>query len=777
MDSGYHSMSADDVEMEEDVQDTEHVKPVQELHDDVNQMEVDTPSDQKLQAERISEEGVNTEGSFHSAQEVIANGNVQSEMHTQSEDMAKTDCIESDTHARHLDAQIQNQEAPSERILAPTGIVPLEEDKDSLLEEDHEIDVPHSPSEGSSPVKPLVRKSSLTFASLPPRPPRVSTQKSIGARVSSTSHLDQSKAAPLNRNSYFGRYTGGKSLGGVRRPERATESEEAEEMDLDEADKPTLFREESDRDGKIARLHNKSSTQRLHDRINLLGQTQPGRSTKSIAAPHLVSTQPAYPELPKVGHEETLPKAQGSPIGLSSKTFVTVDDDDEWIKPPSQQSEVVSKPQLVKSYSVDIMQQLATDDGAKSNALTMGGDNKNGQNTLSPVRPRTSTEVLRNSPGHQKHRSMAILTSPDRSPLHRERFHQKVISVSNPDVSSVPSTTPGGSPTRLHHDGPLNASKSKLQSIMKSARGLFTSSAGVSAQAKMETLSPSSMRLRSQGQELPAEVPSKTTTGPSGLSQMMYPNLSNNSQTSVASTPSKKSVFRATRSSTEKEDKRREEAKEKQRTGLELERAREQERQKAAKFKEQRSVSANSNVNVETAATEATTQKPLQPIRQSPRRAQKCDDREMEDTVEAIKLAEDNELHLSMGPPPSRLQPQLSQIQKPKELKRPAKPAKEVAPKPKPQPVAIRVGSQRIPLTNAALSSSLQDSLPPPQPRYPAVTKKNSNASLQTSVSTTSFKSSTSSMPSKPRALLAAERKKEQVSSVSSFFRIQLMNH
>ncbi|MCJ1473663.1 hypothetical protein MMC13_002314 [Lambiella insularis] len=772
-DSGYHSMSVDDMEMGGSVQDMDVFKPVKEASEDADQMEFDASSAQHSQDRRIPDGHGHTEGSFHSAQETIAAGNVQPKTHLDAENMVKIDPLESSSQAGPLQMQMQECEPEPKSALDPGYALPVEADKDSLLEEDHESDVLPSPSDGSSPVKPLVRKSSLTFASLPAREP-LTTKKSIGTRVSRTSHLDQAKAAPLNRNSYFGRYTGGKSLGGVRQPEYATEDVETEEMDLDDTDRPTLVREESDGDGRMAKLHNKSSTQRLHDRINLLGQTQLGRSTKSIAAPSLVSNQPAYPELPKVGNDETVPKTKGSPKVFPSKAFVATDDDDEWIKPPAQQSRVINKQQVANSYTVNMMKQVTTTDSTNRDGATRLSDEKNVQRQPSPSRPNKSPEGRKDSPGHQKSKSISDLKSSDRSPSHTERFHKKAISVSNPDMPSIPSTTPAGSPVRSHHDGPLNASKTKLQSIMKSARGLFTSSADVSAQAKMETLSPSSMRLRGQGHENPAGSPPKISAGPSGLSHMMYPSLQNGSQTSILSTPSKKSVFRATRSSTEKGEKRREkEAKENQRSDLELERAREQERQKAARFKEQRSASANSKASVETAGAEAAAQKVAQPIRQSPRRLQKRDDRETEDVVEPTKLPEGNELHQSMGPPPSRHQQQQpSQIQKPKELKRPVKPAKDVAPKPKPQPVAIRVGTlyPRIPLTNAALSSNLQDSLPPPLPRQPAVTKKSSNASLQASASTANFKSSTASMPSKPRALLAAERKKEQVNMVFVVF-------
>ena len=117
-----------------------------------------------------------------------------------------------------------------------------------------------SPSDNSSPVKPLVRKSSLTFASLPAREPLLA-KKSMGNRVSRTSHIDPGKA----RNSQMGRFTGGKSLGGSQ----VTQAADAHHADVDiDMERPELQREESE----TTKIHNKTSTQRLFERINMLKQ-------------------------------------------------------------------------------------------------------------------------------------------------------------------------------------------------------------------------------------------------------------------------------------------------------------------------------------------------------------------------------------------------------------------------------------------------------------------------------------------------------------------------
>ena len=62
----------------------------------------------------------------------------------------------------------------------------------------------------------------------------------------------------------------------------------------------------------------------------------------------------------------------------------------------------------------------------------------------------------------------------------KERIHQ--LSQAHPSKAAAPSVT---KPTA---DGPLSASKAKLSSMFQSARGMVARSAGVSAQAKLETL-------------------------------------------------------------------------------------------------------------------------------------------------------------------------------------------------------------------------------------------------------------------------------------------------
>ena len=593
------------------------------------------------------------------------------------------------------------------------------ENESILGGDDHSLGGSESSSERSSPAKGPVRKSSLSFAPLPSRDP-IPTKKSIGNLASRNSNADLSKATNINRNSYLDRVTGGKSLGGYRQVED-------DNMDLDADEKPELSRDESDGGSKMAKLHNKSSTQRLHDRINMLGKTQPPRPTKSIPAV-IANVQPTYPELPKNGADKSLTnEPQTHQTKPSAKAPVhDGDDEEDWIKPLPAKPEAAIRPELTKSRSVDVMEQIVGKTTISQHELS--------ENTEAPAKKKG----LASPKFFSKHRKANNPPSPTvQSP---ELSHKKSVSVSNPPVPADVSTTPLGSPPSKHNlDGHITASKSKLQSIMKSARGLFSSSARVSTQAKLETLSPTTRALQMQANAL------------NGIVESVSTHAADEAATRPPVPPKEPAMkgsldeSRRLRSSTEKQEKA---TREQQR--LELERAREQEQLLAAKKAEQVTESANTDLS----------QQPVRPTRQSPRRLQKPAEQRVPSAAESASSQSTTQSRSTV------------QSQKGKEPRRPVKLPKEAASKQKPPPVSIRVGvmsqaSQRGPPNNAALSSSLQDSLAPapapaPAPARPAgPTKKASNPTLPQSASAPSLNRSVSAT-SKPRALLAAERKKEQ---------------
>lgn len=400
-------------------------------------------------------------------------------------------------------------------------------DVDDQMDIDDDV---RSPSDGSSPVKPLVRKSSLTFASLPAREPLL-PKKSMGNRVSRTSHIDQSKA----RNSQMGRFTGGKSLGGSQMMQPVDA-----DMDAD-MERPELQREESE----TTKIHNKTSTQRLFERINMLKQQNeaPKRVSQNILSSQ--SSQPQSFSLTQskedTQHVQSAQIAYPDLSAAQEKNDID-DDDDDWISPVRTVAVApkVSRPAFSKSHTADMRP--------------------------SPAKPIPS----------------------------------QLISVSNPDLSTVAeSTTPAGSPTgKKYMDGPLSASKSKLYSAFRAAKEKLIGSSATSAQAKLDALNESPRRpalYTMSSSEDGFSSPKRNEKPASIFSHLRSPSKeSNKSSKSSKSTKSAtlssspaKDAGRRTRSSSEREkqkekETREREVKQQQRAEEKLREMREKEQSKAA---------------------------------------------------------------------------------------------------------------------------------------------------------------------------------------------------
>ncbi|KAL8372382.1 hypothetical protein RB595_001943 [Gaeumannomyces hyphopodioides] len=336
-----------------------------------------------------------------------------------------------------------------------------------------------SPSDGSSPIRPVVRKSSMSFASLPAREP-LATGKSIGARMSRTSHLDHT------RQSYYNRPTGGKSLGNVRHEDN---DEDHDEMEIDDE---TTAQHTTDVGVKVA-AHNKTYTQRLQDQISQLGKSHSSGShtSKSFANPSAVASQSSQPV-----HEARTPSPKKvAPMVATPGAFPDDDDEEEeedWVAPPAaSQAPVTSSPRpgMAKSYSADVMEGLSGKESISGPEFTLPKQRQPVSREVSPKRPLVA---------HAKSASVPLLPSDGLEPEeHDVAGHGKSISVSNP-LSIVPEdenpATPK-SPSRTFRDSPLKQVKNKLSSILKSSKGLLASSAAISAEGKSSLLSPSSTRL------------------------------------------------------------------------------------------------------------------------------------------------------------------------------------------------------------------------------------------------------------------------------------------
>ena len=717
-DSGYHGMTED--EMEIDVPVSQQPQGAYEAagQEKTNSIEIlDVQAEPNKDADIASEERRTTEGSFHSAREEVTRRMSQPEAIAKNENRNEEEIVPEDPKSPKIQSttKIADHNLENEENQEPSA---------KAIYDEHDLSDLGSPSDGSTPDKLIVRKSSLTFASLPAREP-IPTKKSFGTRVSHTSQVDHQRA----RSSHFTGLTGPPRITQIL-PEPSNKVDKTINTDAIMRDVEDVVQsnqnEESDPDEKIRKMHNKSSTQRLHERIGMLGKSQPSRPSKSIAQNATATTnQVKYPQL--MTEKQPVPLAPAAPRPHTSTTVV--DDDDDWIKPLNG-TEKSSRLQMVKSHTTDVVEGTDLDSGKELETQPQ----RDLLNYKLPVPPGSpSHESVRRSPspsrfGHTKSASTISPVSPTKASM--QPSHKQNISVSNPPHGA---TTPTGSPRRLL-DGPLSASKSKFQSIMKTAKGLFTSGASISASAKMETLSPQTLRAAEE------TMPGAFLASTDRIESKPLP-------------PSPQKEIRRTRSSTERErEERRKEKdrerdlKERQRTQDQLEKVREKERQKAAEYKQ---------TQLKSSASVASLPRQAQPVRRSPRRPAEDDDA-MEKATSIHNLQ-------SSAVPGS----QASSV-RPNEARRPVKSVLQANTKAKEPPRAIRIGmpSQRMGPPTSTFSS-LQESLPPAATKPKTVMKQASNTSLHTTASNSSLKASASSQAGKLKSLTAAAKKKELVGALS----------
>ena len=558
-----------------------------------------------------------TEGSFHSAKE---------------EQTTKMLAALSQKNAEEaLERQQQPQVVDPEQ---PTQAHPIPE---------KDFEEIGSPSDESTPDRPLIRKSSLNFASLPAREPLKPNAESRLSRLTQTQIGRASTKVSMPTSHPM-------------EPEAENDDSNIEILGYDDSEPEDLPRQYR-------------STQRLHEKIDMLGKAPPPRASKSI--PSLATLANSH-----LRQSEAAAKIEQAPTQA-------VDEDDDWIKPLDDEPRdspngALSHDRSEHDFDLRAPELIAHEERMRTPARV----------SPSPTKPLF---------GHAKSHSTATLASPGKAEMGPPPSPAKSISVS---YSAVPTTTPQGSPKRAL-DGTLSASKSRLHSLMKTAKGLFTSSAGVSAAAKMETLSPNALRMAA-----------RTMPG-------LYPNL--HAMLEDKPLPASPREGRKTRSSTEKERDDRcqdKQARAMQKMDEQLEKARKKEAQKATQYKK--------------------SQADVDSVRNVPQNVRSVDEDRSQDF------------------------PELETAQAPKHA-RPSRPIQNNFAKPKPVPVSIKVGtlSQRMPVTTQSLASNLQETLPA-EPKRPGLTKKFSSASMQSTASTAPFKSSVAAQPTKPKALLAAERKREQ---------------
>lgn len=311
------------------------------------------------------------------------------------------------------------------------------------------IDEASPSSDASSEHRPILRKkSSLTFASLPPRAP-MTAQKSLGDRNSRTSHVDQ--ARPMARSSHIAQHVFESAQF------QGPNVEEPQDLDEDRVYEGQNL-EQSSVMSEAGKAHSQTSTQRLQERLALLGKSTAPRISKSIPS---LAARPSNVEK----------KATQSQQEDATPAVDRDDDDDSWISPPADGVNRLSYDRHTASpgtASGDGIAQMLDKTSPKihSESLSSSADHAQAPNLTYPTLPESRPEIASSS--------NAVEVGSDRPEYPRLQI----------ETSSTGATAPN------RHDGPLSASKAKLFSVFKSAKGMFASSASASAQAKMNTASP-----------------------------------------------------------------------------------------------------------------------------------------------------------------------------------------------------------------------------------------------------------------------------------------------
>ncbi|KAK3338528.1 hypothetical protein B0H65DRAFT_502641 [Neurospora tetraspora] len=666
---------------------------------------------------------------------------------------------------------------------APFAHPQPEEDNADDQADDKVNDDANSSMEVSSPISPVKRLSSLNFASLPAREPMTS-KKSLGNRMSRTSHVD------VTRTSFYHRQTGGKSLGHTTRQDFDDDDDEMD-IDGDHTQEPRTA---------------KSYTQRLQDQISMLGKGQAmgPRPSKSIAhllpAQQPASTSQAPTTQPVPEPTKSSPK---KPPVVTPRAFPTpgafpLDDDDDWIGPPSKGADM-STPMVWNARKDTRLSQPMEGMNlfAREASPTLGEsfmENRHDSPSKAPV----IQEPPATSSAHIKSASVPMLPNLNELSVPKTSSPKKEASASTSNLHKMPADEPASpfkSPSKVFRENTLERVKNKFSSLMKSSKGFLPTSAPSNAEAKLTGLftTPSTARLE--------EHPSLSEASFKTADNVVYPDLSHHVQPEapVAATPIRPT--RKTRASTERERKEAEEReKEKKREEKEakqyakqnekFEKMREKEAEKARLFQQEQERQAE----MERRAAEQREQEqqkkeqekltkarpqskqlfetpgPSKSAPKSPKKATRTSLRRGAKQGDAEKEEADvdmGDVTISTKPPQSIPRPPSAQASRGTGIKRPVRPTKEALTRAKPAPTRIRVNttsSQQGAFhtsTNSVLSTTSQESLGQSHGRQQLVSKA-STSSLTKKPSLQSLKGSYSSTVGRPKALELAAKQKEQ---------------
>nr|POE63015.1 inner centromere protein-related protein pic1 [Quercus suber] len=284
IDSGYHGMTEDEMEV-----DARTESATQSSEESISQT-VPLGTEQ-VQGKRVlndtTDAGGASDESFQSAKEDLTSRNAS---------RAQVREHQSSCHGT-IGENREMPDAPPEVVqdISKEDMVVPQSEAEAADHDMDNIDSPQTPSDTSSPEKPLQRKSSFNFTSLPAREP-LTAKRSIGVRESQyDAQAGQTSALAL-------------SIGAEKNLKLSQNNEDSNSQ--------------SQQRSVDVKLQNKTSTQLLHERITMLG-----KSKKSIPLTN-GSAQAVYPQLPTVDMEDT---SVSNP--QSNNVAASEDDDDDWIAP------------------------------------------------------------------------------------------------------------------------------------------------------------------------------------------------------------------------------------------------------------------------------------------------------------------------------------------------------------------------------------------------------------------------------------------------------------
>lgn len=399
-----------------------------------------------------------------------------------------------------------------------------------------------SSSESPAPEIPIVRKSILNFASLPAREPLTNKKKSLGVKNTRDSHVEQVRLNGASRASWMNRKGNGKSLGASSKQiERIENGDEHEEEQAERSDLPKNLKrksenvrgdsrkkskgniddmEEEESSGETAKamaLHNKTSTQRLHDKIQQLGKLNASREARSFPSSVSQSVNLAYPDLPQAEQDPV----QEAPVSKRTKSdpqgqlphngtvgrWTSQTDEEDWIP-----MKVEPKRQLTRSNTEGMIgsKQKEVEPERPQSANRWNNSPKSFQAPQSiPVRTMTTSESAPNL------RSPTTIRHVPSSPL-KSSFSE--------DWVKAPA-----SPSRPPGEGAISAVKAHTSSVFKKAKEMLLKSSVSSASAKIETMSPA-LRSWQGGHNLREQSRNDASSSHSQEStkqpeQQLYPDL------------------------------------------------------------------------------------------------------------------------------------------------------------------------------------------------------------------------------------------------------------